>query len=95
MTKILRSVSEVGGKGCYQRALAIKFVLWPGLILTNILRSVSELGGEGVLSARVSEQVWTKARFDYDQHFEECVRGGGRRGATSDCLRASLYYDQV
>ena len=85
-------VQRWGCKGCYQRALAIKFVLWPGLILTNILRSVSDVGEEGMLSARVCEQVWTKARFDHDQHFEECVRGGGEQGCyqralASKCLQ--------
>ena len=56
----------------------------PGLIMTNILRSVSLVGGEGVLSASASEQVCTMARFDHDQHFEECVRGRGVKGAISE-----------
>ena len=67
----------------------------PGLIMTNILMSVSLVGGEGVLSASASEQVCTMARFDHDQHFEECVRGRGVKGVISEHLRASLYYGQV
>ena len=64
----------------------------PGLIMTNILRSVSLVGGEGVLSASASKQVCTMARFDHDQHFEECVRGGGEQGCyqralASKCLQ--------
>ena len=60
--------------------------------MTNILRSVSQVGGERVLSASVSEQVCTIARFDLDQHFEECVRGGGEQGCyqralASKCLQ--------
>ena len=51
--------------------------------MTNILRSVSQVGGERVLLASVSKQVCTFARFDHDQHFEECVRDRGSRGAIS------------
>ena len=39
-----------------------------------------------MLLASVSKQVCTVARFDHDQHFEECVRGGGEQGCYQQAL---------
>ena len=55
--------------------------------------------GSKVLTASVSEQVCTMARFDHDRHLEECVRGGGEgvlSGSVIEqvCTMARFDHDQ-